>query len=356
MIEKRLENFRSILKEKQIDAILIKSKSNKRYINALTGSGVKVLVMKDVAYQIMDGRYLNEANENTTGFINRVHEQGRSYLEEVAALLPKGAVLGIEANQVLVKEYLAMQPYGFSIVLLENELEQARKIKDANEIALVRKACEITDQIFMEAISTIKVGMREQELSAYLQYLALQRGASAMAFDTIVASGTRGAMPHGRPTDKTFAAHEMITIDFGITYQGYQSDMTRTVCIKEPREEMKKIYEIVLEAQCAGVEFIKAGVKGKEVDAYVRNIIAGYGYGAYFTHGLGHGMGMGDGELPVLNQRSETVLEEGMMMSCEPGIYVPGVGGVRIEDDVLIQKGKGIALNSTPKELMILEG
>lgn len=355
MINNRIENIRKILHDQQVDGILIKSKSNKRYVGALVGSGVKVLITADACYQIMDGRYRNEAEENTTGFINRVHDQGTSYLTEVAAILNPDARLAIEANQVLVKEYLSMKEVGFDLVLLENELEQARKIKDEQEIALVQKACEITDQIFMEAISTVHVGMREQELSALLQYLAIKNGASAMAFDTIVASGKRGSMPHGRPTDKEFAEHEFITIDFGITYQGYQSDMTRTICIGEPDPEVKKLYDIVLEAQCAGVDFIKAGVTGKEVDAFVRKIISDYGYGEYFTHGLGHGMGMGDGELPVLNQRSETVLEEGMIMSCEPGIYIPGVGGVRIEDDVLIRNGSGVPLNKTTKELIQLE-
>ena len=234
-------------------------------------------------------------------------------------------------------------------------LDTSYKNKDEEEIALVQKACDITDQIFMEAISTIHIGMKEYELSAFLQYLALKNGASGMAFDTIVASGQRGAMPHGRPTDKPFAEHEFITIDFGIVYQGYQSDMTRTVCIGTPDPEVKKIYDIVFEAQCAGVEFIKAGIRGKDVDDYVRSIISNHGYGEYFTHGLGHGMGMGDGELPVLNQRSETILEEGMIMSCEPGIYVPGIGGVRIEDDVLIRNGVGVALNHTPKTLIQLE-
>lgn len=354
-MNKRIENIRRILDEKKVDGILIKSKSNKRYVGALTGSGVKVLITKDNCYQIMDGRYMNEAKENTTGFINRVHDQGTSYLNEIATILKPNARLAIEANQILVKEYLSMKDYKFDIVLLENELEQARKIKDAQEIALVQKACDITDKIFMEAISTVHIGMREQELSALLQYLAIKNGASGMAFDTIVASGKRGAMPHGRPTDKPFKEHEFITIDFGITYQGYQSDMTRTICIGEPDPQVKKIYDIVLEAQCAGVSFIKAGVTGKEVDAYVRNIIESYGYGEYFTHGLGHGMGMGDGELPVLNQRSETVLEEGMIMSCEPGIYIPDVGGVRIEDDVLIRGGIGVPLNKTTKELIIVE-
>lgn len=353
-MKNRIEKVRSILREKKIDAILIKSKTNKRYVGALTGSGVQVLVTLDNIYQMMDGRYINEAKETTTGFENIVYDQGCGCYPTIKEIIKDGS-LAIEANQTLVKEYLKLKEFGFDIVLLENELEVIRKNKDEKEIELVKKACAITDKIFKEAIDTIKVGMKEYELSALLQYLAIKNGASGMAFDTIVASGTRGSMPHGRPTDKTFAEHEFITIDFGITYQGYQSDMTRTVCIGTPNPKVKEIYDIVLKAQCSGVEFIKSGVTGKDVDSHVRQIITDAGYGEYFTHGLGHGMGMGDGELPILNQRSSTILEEGMIMSCEPGIYVPGVGGVRIEDDVLIQNGKGIALNKTTKELICLE-
>ena len=354
-MEKRIQNIRDLLEIKQADAILIKSKTNKRYVKALTGSGVKVLITKDEIYQIMDGRYINEAKETTQGFTLIVHDQGKNYLDEVAGIIGNTARLAIEANQVLAKEYLSMKDYGFDVVLVENELEYIRRIKDEQEIDLMKKACEITDMIFKEVIATIKIGTKESDVSALLQYLAIKNGANGMAFDTIVASGPRGSMPHGRPTDREFQEHDFITIDFGITYKGYQSDMTRTICLGEPNPELKKIYDIVLEAQQAGVDFIKPGVTGKEVDEHVRGIITQYGYGEYFTHGLGHGMGMGDGEFPLLNQRSETVLEEGMVMSCEPGIYIPNLGGVRIEDDVWIKDGKGVPLNKTTKELIVLE-
>lgn len=354
-METRIQNFRNVLEQVQADALLIKSKTNKKYIGALTGSGVKVLLTKDHIYQIMDGRYINEAKTTTLGFENIVFNQGDSYLNEVKKLIGQEAKLAIESSQTLVKEYLSMESLGLNLILLDNELEASRKCKDEKEIALVQKACDITDMIFKEAISHIHVGMKEYELSALLQYLAISNGASGMAFDTIVASGERGSMPHGRPTDRAFKEHELITIDFGITYQGYQSDMTRTVCIGTPDPKMKEIYDIVREAQQKGIDFIQSGVRGKDVDQHVRNFITSKGYGEYFTHGLGHGMGMGEGELPLLNQRSETVLEENMMMSCEPGIYVPGLGGVRIEDDVLVRNGVGVPLNHSPKDLICLE-
>lgn len=354
MKEKRICDIRRMISAKGAAAVLIKSKTNKRYVGALTGSGVQVVITMDKVYQIMDGRYINEANDTTQGFENIVYDQGGNHLSVVKDIVKTGK-LAIEANQTLVKEYLKIAEAGFAIILLENELEVIRKNKDAEEIALVQQACDITDQIFAEAIAPIRVGMKEYELSALLQYLAIKNGASGMAFDTIIASGVRGAMPHGRPSDKPFAEHEFITIDFGITYQGYQSDMTRTVCIGTPDPQVKAIYDVVKDAQAAGVAFIKAGVMGKDVDLHVRKIITEAGYGDYFTHGLGHGMGMGDGELPILNRQSETVLEENMIMSCEPGIYIPGIGGVRIEDDVVIRNGRGVALNHTTKELIQLE-
>lgn len=351
---KRIEKIRALLKEKQLDAVCIKSKANKIYLQALTGSGVKVLITQDRLIQIMDGRYVNEANLKTKQYETCLLEQGEQYYDVVKKLVGQG-VVAFESSQLLAQEYFEMVEKGLNIQLLNNEIEVIRKNKDADEIECIRKACEVTDKIFETVVKSIKVGMSENEISALIQYHAIQQGASAMAFDTIVASGERGCLPHGRPTDRKIMEHDFITIDFGIILNGYQSDMTRTICMGTPQPELKKIYDIVLEAQCAGVNFIKAGVTGKEVDQHVRQIIESYGYGDYFTHGLGHGMGIGDGDLPILNQRSQTILEEGMVMSCEPGIYLPGLGGVRIEDDVCIQQGVGVALNKTTKELIQCE-
>ncbi|GAA0089855.1 aminopeptidase P family protein [Clostridium perfringens] len=350
----KIINFGNILINKNLDAILIKSKANKKYINALTGSGVKVLMTKDKIYQIMDGRYINEANNLKYNFENIVYEQGESYINILKKLLKLGSKIGVESKNTLFKDYINLKDIGLEIVLLEDELEFARSCKENDEIELIKKACEITDKVFDLALKEIKVGMSEMELSALIQYFSIKNGASSMAFDTIVASGERGAMPHGRPTERTFKFGEFITIDFGIVYKGYQSDMTRTVCIGKPSDEMIKIYNIVLKAQESGIKFIRRGLKGKEVDKHVRDIICSYGYGEYFTHGLGHGIGIGDGDFPILNKRSNTILEEGMVMSCEPGIYIEGVGGVRIEDDVLIENGIGVSLNKTSKELIIL--
>lgn len=354
-MNQRIEKIRDILNEKNIDGIVIKSKSNKFYIGALTGSGVKVLVTRDNCYQIMDGRYINEAKNNTEGFTNIVYSQGDSYLKVVKEKLKNKSIIGIEANNTSVKEYLDIKNSELDVCLLEDELEKIRICKDTTEIELIREACRITDEVFSEVLKSIKVGTTELELAALLQYLSLCKGATKMSFDTIVASGERGCMPHGRPTNRAFKENEFITIDFGIVYKGYQSDMTRTVCIGKPRPELKKIYDVVKEAQEAGVKYIRAGRKCSDVDKHVRDIIIKAGFGEYFTHGLGHGIGIGDGEYPILNSKSDIILTEGMVMSCEPGIYIPNVGGVRIEDDVVIENGVGVPLNKTSKDLIVLE-
>lgn len=253
-----------------------------------------------------------------------------------------------------IPEYIKLNEAGFDITLVTNELGKVRAVKTEEEIALIRKACEITDEIFAEVIAEIKEGMTELEVSALLQYHPLKKGASGMSFEPIVASGTRGAMPHGRPTNKKLKRNEAITIDFGVVYEGYQSDMTRTISIGEPPAEIRKIYDVVLEAQTTAMAAIKEGAKASDIHEIARKIIADNGYGEYFNHGLGHGIGLGDGEVPTLNPRSEDILTEGMVMSCEPGIYVPDLGGVRIEDDVVIIDGKGVSLNKTTKDFIIL--
>lgn len=354
-MENRVKKIRDLIENLDTEAILIKGKNNKRYVGALTGSGVYVLITKDEKYQILDGRYIDEADKKTTGFIKKVVQQG-NYIPNIIELLNELKIknLAIESQAMSIQEYIKLQEAGLNLTLLTNELGKVRAIKSDDEIALIKKACEITDEVFKEVISEIKEGMTELEVAALLQYHALKRGASGMSFETIVVSGERGAMPHGRPTSKKLRKNEAITIDFGVIYEGYQSDMTRTISIGEPPEVIKKIYDVVLKAQMSAIEAIKEGANARDIDEIARKIIEEHGFGEYFNHGLGHGMGLGDGEVPTLNQRSEDILTEGMVMSCEPGIYIPNVGGVRIEDDVAIINGKGVSLNKTSKDFIIL--
>ncbi|MCH1958526.1 aminopeptidase P family protein [Romboutsia hominis] len=354
-MDNRVKKIIDLIEERGVDALLIKGKNNKRYIGALTGSGVYVLITKEQKYQILDGRYTDEADKKTSGFIKRVVSQG-SYIENIIELLEEMNIknIAIESQTMSIQEYILLDKAGFNINLITNELGKVRAVKSKEEIELIKKACEITDEVFNEVISEIKEGMTELEVSALLQYHALKKGASDMSFEPIVVSGERGAMPHGRPTTKKLKKNEAITIDFGVVYQGYQSDMTRTISIGKPPKIIQEIYDVVLKAQLSAIESIKEGMKASDVDKIARQIIENHGFGDYFNHGLGHGIGLGDGEVPTLNPRSDDILTEGMVMSCEPGIYIPDVGGVRIEDDIVIIDGKGISLNKTSKDFIIL--
>ncbi|AMC94624.1 peptidase M24 [Erysipelothrix larvae] len=352
----RRKKIETIIKQSGAQALLITGKVNKLYVGALGGSGVKVLYHKDKWTLIMDGRYINEAKHLKETFDIIVHQQGEAYVDVLKRILSTNETLAVEGKNLSATDLNKMLTAGLNVIPLDDELEIIRRIKDDSEIASVKRACEMTDKIFNDVLNKIRVGMSELEISALIHYYSLKHGAQSMAFDPIVVSGERGAFPHGRPTQKTIQKGEMVTLDFGITLNNYQSDMTRTISIQTPSQEMLKIYETVQKAQQLGIDTIQAGITGQSVDATVRAFIEKEGYGLYFTHGLGHGLGMGSGDFPLLNQSSQMILEDNMIMSCEPGIYIEGLGGVRIEDDVLISNGKAVVLNKTPKTLIIIEG
>ena len=341
---KRINKIQEFLDEKDIDALLIKSKTVKKWMNTMTGSGCQVLITKEHGYLIVDGRYITEAKEKEHDLeiiLHNPHLTGRNYLGTVEEILKKEncKTLGVEAYQVLVKEYHEIEKLGIEVLLLDQEIAHLRIVKEDEEIEAMKKSIAITDEIYQKVIEHIHVGMSEYEISALVQYYSIASGAQQMSFDTIVATGERTALPHGRPTSRKVKAHEPIMIDFGIQYQNYQSDMTRMCFIGEPDPKIKEIYDVVLKAQLAGLGAIKAGAKGKDVDKAARDVIETAGYGEYFNHGLGHGLGIGeDGEGPTLNSKSETVLQEHMMMSCEPGVYVPGKYGIRTENMLICKK------------------
>ena len=350
---KRIKKIQDFLLENQIDALLIKSKTVKKWMNTMTGSGCQVLITKENGYLIVDGRYITEAKEKEHDLeiiLHNPHLTGRNYLGTVEEILKKENCknIGVEAYNVLVKEYREIEKLGVEVLLLGQEIANLRIIKDNEEIEAMKEAIAITDEIYQEVIKHIHIGMSEYEISALVQYYSIKAGAQQMSFDTIVATGERTALPHGRPTSRTVKAHEPIMIDFGIQYNNYQSDMTRVCFIGEPDPKIKDIYDVVLKAQLAGLAAIKEGGVASDVDKAARDVIETAGYGEYFNHGE-------DGEGPTLNSQSKTVLKEHMMMSCEPGVYVPGIGGVRIEDDVVIIDGIGVPLNKTTKDYIILE-
>ena len=237
---------------------------------------------------------------------------------------------------------------------LDELVDALRAAKDDGEIALMTKAQEITDRAFSEILKFIQPGMTEQEIAAKLQYDMLRFGAEKMSFDPIVVSGPNGSLPHGIPSAKQVQQGEFITMDFGCKYGGYCSDMTRTVALGEPTGEMQKVYQTVLEAQLAGIAVTKAGVPGKSIDAAARKVIEDAGYGEYFGHGYGHSLGIEIHESPNANTREETLLPVGAVVSAEPGIYLPGKFGVRIEDVTVLTADGCMVLTKSHKELIIL--
>lgn len=357
---RHVEDIRSLLVQKGLDAIFISSKATKRWMGTITGGGCYILISADEAFLILDGRYLSEArNQEHDLTIDLLTSQSNSSLWTRLRELgvPRNwRRLGLEGEVTLAETYRTIQDIFETPVLLNNELPRLRMIKTPDEVQHLQASVDLADDVFAALVSRLKIGMSEHEISAIVQFESVKRGAEKMAFDTIVASGERTALPHGRPTSREIKYGDNLMVDFGVQYEGYQSDMTRNVFFGKPKEEIAHIYDVVLEAQLAGIAAIGLNADSGDVDKAARTVIEEAGYGQYFSHGLGHGIGVDNStELPLLRSDKHFPLADGMCMSCEPGIYVPGLGGVRIEDDVLVKDGHGHSLNRTTKTKIILE-
>ncbi len=354
MIKNRLERLRKLLSKEGADSVLISKEVNLHYFSGFTGDETYLLITPNDTYLITDARYTEQA-EQETDFTIIEHETG---LVEKAISAIKDFHLqhvAFEGKALSYDEFAKFQEAlgkdAFSISL---DLDVLRVQKDAHEIELIKKAIAISDAGFKHVLKYIKPGVSEIEVAAELEDCMRRLGSERPAFPTIIASGERGSLPHGMASDKLIREGEFVTMDFGAVYKGYHSDITRTVCVGKATEEQKKIYNIVLKAQLMGVESIECGKTGKEIDAISRRYIAEQGYGANYGHGLGHGVGLEIHELPRLSPRATFVVDENMIVTSEPGIYIKGFGGVRIEDTVLVTKKGGVPLTQSTKELIEL--
>ncbi|PEJ56991.1 Xaa-Pro dipeptidase [Bacillus sp. AFS002410] len=351
----KINKLRETLVEKGLDALLITSTYNRRYMTNFTGSAGVALITQDKALFITDFRYIEQATSQCVGYEIVKHEG--SIPAEVAALTEKLGVskLGFEQDYVTFTEFGSYRKVvKAELVPVSGLIEKLRLIKTDAEISIIKEAAKIAESAFDHILGFIRQGVTELEVSNELEFFMRKLGATSSSFDTIVASGARSALPHGVASEKVIEIGDFVTLDFGAYYKGYVSDMTRTVSVGEPKDELKKIYEIVLEAQLRGVNGIKAGITGKEADALTRDYITEKGYGEYYGHGTGHGIGLEVHEGPGVSFRSDTVLEPNMIVTCEPGIYIPNLGGVRIEDDLIVKTGGNENLMSSPKNLIIL--
>lgn len=351
----RVNDIQQKMKSEGVEALLITSPYNLRYASNFTGSTGLSVITQSKAFFVTDFRYTEQAADQAVEF-EIVKNTGPIY-EEVKAIVEKENIksLGFE------KEFVTFAMYEQISSLLTCELipvsglvESLREIKEDSEVETIQKAIKITEFAFEEILNFIKPGVSEIEVANKLDFLMREKGASGVSFDTIVASGKRSAMPHGVASDKKIENGDMITLDFGCYYNGYVSDMTRTFSLGDPGEELKKIHQIVLDANLKVTEVAKAGVTGKALDDIARDYIKEKGYGEAFGHSTGHGIGLEVHEGPGINFRNEKVLVSGNVITNEPGIYIPGLGGVRIEDDLLITENGNKNLMSVTKELIQL--
>ena len=352
---RRIEKLRALMTEDMIDGYLVTSPANLRYLTNFTGTAGVAFITQEQAYFITDFRYMEQANNQTQGLTILQH-QG-DIVGEIIRLVESQqiSVFGFEDAFLTVAEYSVFEEViDAELAPASGLIESLREQKDDAEIAIIEKACAIADEGFQHVLKMIRPGMTEIEVANQLDFFMRSLGASGTSFETIVASGARSALPHGVASEKVIEQGDMVTLDFGCVYQGYVSDITRTFAIGDPGQELKDIYQIVLGAQQKVIDAAKAGVTGAQLDAIARDFITQAGYGEAFGHSTGHGIGMEIHEGPNISRSNEAELMIGNVITDEPGIYIAGLGGVRIEDDLLIlAEGKRI-LTQSPKELIIL--
>ncbi len=348
----------SILEELHLDALFVTDPYNMRYVSGFRGGKGTLYISRTSRVLITDSRY-TEAAEQESDFTVIECNRNRNTTDILQEYLQKeqAVIVGYEDEAMLCKTFRTYQEslsFVKEWIPMGSAVTKLRCIKTDEEIDYLRKAEAIGDIAFAKILDVIKPGMTELEIQAELEYQLMKAGASGTSFDTIVASGIHSSMPHAIPSDKKVELGDFITMDFGCRYMGYCSDMTRTIVLGKANDKQKEIYQLVLKANCVTESFLHAGMICREVDKIARDIITDGGYGSYFGHGLGHSVGLEIHESPACNMKDTTVLEPNMIMTIEPGIYLPGFGGVRIEDMVVITKQGYENLSHSTKELIEL--
>jgi Xaa-Pro aminopeptidase/Xaa-Pro dipeptidase len=358
VFKKRIAKLREHMGEKNLDAVLLIGDANRNYLSGFTGNESFSLITKDAAFFITDSRFTEQAMNQVKDYEVLEYSKGTSFVDFLSNLVDRNRIekLGFEENIVSYSQYMLYNDkLNCQLVPMGGMVEKIRIVKDNEEIKLIEAAAAIADKSFAHMVKFIKPGMTEREIGLELEFYMKKLGASDLSFPSIVASGVRSSLPHGEATDKIVNRGEFLTLDFGCVYREYCSDMTRTVVIGEPSKKMVEVYNIVLEAEQLALKEYKPGVPALEVDAVARNYIDKMGYGNNFGHSLGHGVGREIHEAPVIGYRNDKKLQSGMVVSDEPGIYVPGFGGVRIEDLLVVTESGGRALSRSPKNLICID-
>jgi len=351
----RLGKLRSQLAPKGLDGLIVSQAENRRYLSGFTGSAGFLLISQQKAILATDFRYVEQAQAQALGF-EVVQIQG-----EIAKWLPQlvseldAQKLGFEGKSISFSTYkeltdaISNAKSKISLTSTDGLVESLRAVKDKDELGLVEKAAALADAALEYIIPKIKTGASEKEIAWEIESFLRRNGSESMPFELIVASGPNSAMPHARPTDRAIGQGEPVVIDIGAKSEGYTSDITRTICLGESDGKFNRIYDIVLGAQLTAMATLQPGMTGEQADRLARTVIEQAGYKDAFGHGLGHGVGLATHEEPRLGTNSSDILAEGMVFTIEPGIYVSGWGGVRIEDMVVLEEGKARPLTKTRK-------
>jgi len=354
--ERRLRKLRQELEARNLDTFIITHPQNRRYLSGFTGTDGTLFITGDKAALITDFRYLEQAQKESPAFelVEATSDILAQSLSDLATAV-RAKRVGFESHHVTFANYgqWAETAAGFELVPAKDLVEEMRAIKDEGEMEAIKRAVAIGDAAMAHVREFITPGMTEKEVGWELEVYMRTHGAEAVAFDIIVAAGPNGAMPHATVSDRVIRTGEPIVIDLGARVDGYHSDLTRTLVLGEPDERFQEIYDLVLKAQLAAFEGIRPGMTGREADALARDVIDEAGYGQYFGHGLGHGVGLEVHEKPRAGKVSDDVLRPGMTLTVEPGIYIPGWGGVRIEDLVVIREGGVEILSESAKDPLL---
>jgi Xaa-Pro aminopeptidase len=355
MSQTRLSRLRILIRERNLDALLVTSLPNIRYLTGFAGSNALLLVLPRTAVFITDQRYRQQSREQVRGARRIIAKASLLEALKEHRLLRRGRV-GFEAEHLPYASYRALRRLLPAVTLRPQHglVEHVALRKDATELALLELAVRVTEQTFVQVLPKLRVGVRELDIAAEITYLHRRLGAEGDAFEPIVASGERGSLPHARPSVRKFRSGDMVTLDFGCTVGGYCADLTRTVAIGRASRRARQAYQAVRDAQEAAIAAMRPGMPAKELDRVARSQLARAGLGRYFSHSLGHGIGLRIHEGPRLAPRSRDFLETGNVVTIEPGVYLPGEFGIRIEDDLLVTEDGCRLLTSVPKELLVL--
>ncbi len=351
MKAERIEKIRQIMSRYELDGIILTSPENIFYFSGFRGSEGILVVTKGDILLITDFRYVTYAKEAVEG-VKVIERKRNTYpLSEVVWAYGLRTV-GFESfhTSYAVYEEWRERLKDSRLFPLKKEIDEIRKCKEPEEIDRIRSAIRIAEEAFMEVYERIRPGRTEKEIASELDFAMMKRGAERPSFSTIVASGQRSALPHAMPSDRKIEDGDVLVIDFGAQYEGYCSDQTCTLFVGNPPSLLREIHQIVYEARRRAIEVISSGVPIRSVDSTVRSYIEERGYGEYFGHGTGHGIGLSVHELPQINETVEGVFEENMVVTIEPGIYIPNVGGVRLEDMVLVCEGYSTILTGLRKD------